>query len=79
MSSINGSKKISMSLPTCLGQDMRVVNKRYFSLWDNHGGRLNMHIIIGHVLCGFISSPNGLIPSVLSPNVIFLGSLEKSS
>jgi hypothetical protein len=48
-------------------------------LCHNHGGRLNMHIIIGHILCGFIISPNGLIPSMLSPNLIFLGSLEKSS
>jgi hypothetical protein len=29
---------------------MSVVNKRYFLLWHNHGGRLNMHIITGHVL-----------------------------
>jgi hypothetical protein len=38
LSSINGSKKISTSMPTCLGQDMRVVSKRYFHLWQNHGG-----------------------------------------
>jgi hypothetical protein len=54
---------------------MRVVNKRYFHLWHNHGGRLNIHIITGHVLCGFLISPNGFIPSVLSLNLIFLGSL----
>jgi hypothetical protein len=71
MSSINGSKKASMSLLACLGPDMRAVKKRYFRLWHNHGGRLNMHIITGHVLCGFLISPNGLIPSVLSPNLIF--------
>jgi hypothetical protein len=58
---------------------MRVVNKRYFRLCHNHGGRLNIHIITGHVLCGFLISPNGLIPSELSPNKIFLGSLEKFS
>jgi hypothetical protein len=58
---------------------MRVVNKRYFYLWHNHGGRLNMHIITGHVLCGLLISLNEFIPSVLSPNLIFLGSLEKSS
>jgi hypothetical protein len=38
-----------------------------------------MHIITGHVLCEFLISLNGLIPSVLSPNLIFLGLLEKSS
>jgi hypothetical protein len=32
---------------------MRVVNRRYFQLWHNHGGRLYMHIITGQVLCGF--------------------------
>jgi hypothetical protein len=79
MFSINGSKKTSMSLPACLGHDTRVVNKRYFSLWHNHGGRLNMHIITGHILCGFLISLNEFIPSVLSPNLLFLGSLEKSS
>jgi hypothetical protein len=78
MSSINDSKKISMSLPACLGSDMRVVNKRYFYFWHNHGERLNMHIITSHALYGFLISLNGLIPSVLSPNLIFLGSLEKS-
>jgi hypothetical protein len=79
MSSVNGSKKPSMSLLACLGLDMRVVNKRYHHLWHNHGGRLNMHIITSHVLCEFLMSPNGLIPSLLSPNLIFLRSLEKSS
>jgi hypothetical protein len=38
-----------------------------------------MHIITGHVLCGFPISPNGFIPSVLSPNLIFFRSLENSS
>jgi hypothetical protein len=49
---------------------MRVVNKTYFRLWNNHGGRLNMHIITDHVLCVFLISLNGLISSVLSPNLI---------
>jgi hypothetical protein len=68
-----------MSLSACLGPDMGIVNKRYFRLWHNHGGRLNMHIITDYVLCGFHISLNGLIPSVLSSNLIFLGSLEKFS
>jgi hypothetical protein len=79
MSSINGSKKTSISMPACLGPDMRVVNRRYFRLWHNHGGRLYMHIITGQVLCGFLISLKGFVPSVLRPNLIFLGSLEKSS
>jgi hypothetical protein len=70
MSSVNGSKKTSMSMPACLGSDMRVVNKRYFHLWHNHGGRLYMHIITGHVLCGFLISLKGFIPSMLRTNLI---------
>jgi hypothetical protein len=30
-----------------------------------------MHIITGHVLSGFLISPNGFISSVKSPNLIF--------
>jgi hypothetical protein len=63
----------------CLGADMRVVNRRYFRLWHNHGGRLHLHIITGQVVCGFLISLKGFIPSVLRPNLIFLGSLEMSS
>jgi hypothetical protein len=76
---INGSKKTSISTPACFGPDMRLVNRRYFHLWHNHGGRLYMHIITGQVLCGFLISLKGFIRSVLRPNLIFLGSLEKSS
>jgi hypothetical protein len=79
MFSINGSKKTSISTATCLGPDIRVVNRRYFRLWHNHGGRLYMHIITGQVLCGFLIPPKGFVPSVLRPNLIFLESLEKSS
>jgi hypothetical protein len=71
--------KIYMSLPAYLGPDMGVVNKRYFHLWHNHDARLDIHIITDDVLCRFLISLNGLIPFVLSPNLIFLGSLEKSS
>jgi hypothetical protein len=38
-----------------------------------------MHIITSHILCGFLISLNGFIPSVLSPKLIFFGSLEKFS
>jgi hypothetical protein len=64
MSSINGSKRTCMSMSICLGPDMRVISRRYFYFWHNHEGRLYMHIITGQVL---------------RPNLIFLGSLEKSS
>jgi hypothetical protein len=66
-------------MPTCLGLDMRVVNRRYFCLWHNHGGRLYMHKITSQVLCGFLISLNEFIPLVLRPNLIFLRLLEKSS
>jgi hypothetical protein len=79
MSAINGSKNTSIPTLACLGPDMRVVNRRYFHLWHNHGGRLYMHIITSQVLCGFLIFLKGFIPSVLRPNLIFLGWLEKSS
>jgi hypothetical protein len=79
MSSINGSKNTYISMPSCLGSDRRVVNRRYFRLWHNHGGRLYMHTIMGQVLCGFPISPKGFIPLALRPDIIFLGSLEMSS
>jgi hypothetical protein len=79
MSLINGSKKTSISTLASLGPDMRVINERYFRLWHNYGGRLYMHIITGQVLYGFLISLKGFIPSVLRPNLIFLGLLEKSS
>ncbi|KAG8052891.1 hypothetical protein GUJ93_ZPchr0001g32040 [Zizania palustris] len=78
ISSIKGSRKISMSLPGCFGPEIRVVSIRYFLLWHNHDGMLNKHRKTGHVLCGFLISPKGFIPSVLSPILIFLGSSEKS-
>jgi hypothetical protein len=56
MSSINGSKKTSMSLPACLGLDTRFVNRKYFHLWHNHGGRLNIPKVSmkGQVVADFI-------------------------
>jgi hypothetical protein len=79
MPSINGSRKTSISMPAYFGLEMRVVDRRYFRLWHNHGGRLYMHIITSQVLCGFLISLKRFIPMVLRPNLIFLGSLEKSS
>jgi hypothetical protein len=38
-----------------------------------------MHIITDHVMYGFLVSSNGFIPFMLSPNMTFLRSLEKSS
>jgi hypothetical protein len=78
MFSINGSKKPYMSMPACLGPDLRVVNRRYFRLWHNHGGRLYIHTITSQVLYEFLISPKGFIPFLLRPNLTFLGSLEKN-
>jgi hypothetical protein len=66
-------------MPACLGLDMRVINRRYFRLWHNHGWILYMHIITGQVMCGFLISSKAFITLVLRPNLIFLWSLEKSS
>ena len=78
ISSINGSKNTSISLPVSLGPDIRVVSNRYLRLWHNHDGMLYSDSITGHVLCGFLFCPNGFIPDVLKANLIFLGSSEKS-
>jgi hypothetical protein len=64
-------------MSACFGPNMRVLNRRYFRLWHNLGGRLYMHIITGQVLCAFLISPKGFIPLVLRSNLIFLGSLQK--
>jgi hypothetical protein len=76
MSSINGSKNISISMPACFGRETRIVNIRYFLLWRNREGMLYRLRITGQVLCGFVISPKGFIPSVLKANLTFLGSLE---
>jgi hypothetical protein len=78
MSSIKGSKNTSISMSSCFGPETRIVNKRYFLLWHNHEGMLYMLRITDQVLCGFVISPKGFIPSVLKANLTFLGSLENS-
>lgn len=49
----------------------------YFLFMHNHGGRLYIHTNTGHVLCVLLWLPNGLSPSVLAPNLMFLGSVPK--
>src|SRR5664279_3322675 len=50
----------------------------YFLFMHNHWGRLYIHTNTGQVLCVLLWLPNGLSPSVLAPNLMFLGSLAKS-
>ena len=49
-----------------------------FHFMHNQGGRLQIHRVIGHVLCLLLCSPNGLMPSALKPNHTFLASSAKS-
>jgi hypothetical protein len=67
-----------MSNPGCVGPEIGMVSKMYFRFYINHGGRLYMVRITGHVLCLLLISANGFIPSVLSANLTFLGSWTKS-
>jgi hypothetical protein len=67
-----------MSTPGYVRSRIRMVSKMYFRFCMNHGGRLYMVRITGHVLCLLLLSANGFIPSVLGANLIFLGSLAKS-
>jgi hypothetical protein len=67
-----------MSTPGCVGPEIRMVSKMYFRFCINHGGRLYMVRITGHMLCLLLLSANGFIPSVLSVNLTFLGSSAKS-
>src|SRR5664279_2761756 len=46
----------------------------YFLFMHNHWGRLYIHTNTGQVLCVLLWLPNGLSPSVLAPNLMFLGS-----
>jgi hypothetical protein len=55
-----------------------MVSKMYFRFCINHGGRLYIVRITGHVLCLLLLSANGFIPSVLSANLTFLGSSARS-
>ncbi len=78
MSSINGSRNTSMSIPGCFGHYIRIVNKIYFRFWQIHVGKLYMVSSTGQVLCELLKSPNGFIPSVLKTNLTFLGSFTIS-
>jgi hypothetical protein len=78
MSSIKGSKNTSMSTTGCVGLEIRMVSKSYFRFYINHGGRLKMGWITGHVSCLLLLSANRFISSVLSADLIFLCSSAKS-
>src|SRR5688572_32209679 len=49
-----------------------------FRFMHSQGGRLNIQRVTGQVLWPLLNSPNGLNPSVLKPNLMFLASLSKS-
>jgi hypothetical protein len=70
MSFINGSKKTSMSMLACLGLDMRVVNKRYFRSWHNHGGKY---------VYAYNNWPGTLWVPHLSKKIHFIGAKTKSN
>jgi hypothetical protein len=65
-------------MSACLGQEIGVVNIRYFLLWHNYEGMLYKLRITGQVLCGFIISPKEFTLSVINATITFLGSLENS-
>jgi hypothetical protein len=65
-------------LPGCFGPWIStgiIMNFRFIHIQP---GRLNMHSVTGQVLLPLLNSPNGLKPSVLKPNLMFLASLAKS-
>jgi hypothetical protein len=47
-----------------------------FRFMHNQEGRLNIHKVVGRVLCALPNSLKGFIPSVLKPNLMFLASPE---
>ena len=46
----------------------------YFLFIHSQGGRLYIHRFMCQVLCRLLMLPKGFIPSVLNPNLMFLGS-----
>src|SRR3989337_2557136 len=46
----------------------------YFVFMHFHGGRLYIHTKTGHVLWLVFWFPNGFMPSILAPSMMFLGS-----
>ena len=73
ISCIKGLRNTSISMPSCLGPEIRIV-RRYFLFWHNHVGMLYMVKITGQVLWSLILSLKGFILSVLKPNRTFLRS-----
>src|SRR6185312_9701742 len=77
-SSTNGLRYTSISLPDCFGPWISTGVIMYFRFMHSQEGRLNIQRVTGHILRLLPHSPNGFIPSVLKPNLMFLGSLSKS-
>ena len=77
-SSTNGLSYTSIALPGCLGPWISASINIYFLFMHSQEERLNIQRVTGHVLWLLSHSPNGFIPSVLKPNLMFFGSLSKS-
>ena len=77
-SSTNGLWYTSISLPGCFGPWISINIIMYFRFLHSQEGRLNIRRVTCHVLWLLPHSLNGFIPSVLKPNLMFLGSLSKS-
>jgi hypothetical protein len=68
----------SISLSDCFGRWISTGIMMYFRFMHSQERRLNIHIVTGHVLWLLPHLPNGFIPFVLKPNLIFLVFLSKS-
>ena len=66
ISCIKGSRNTSISMPGCLGPEIRIVRRRYFLFWHNHVGILYMIKITGQVMWSLILLLKEFIPSVLN-------------
>src|SRR6266498_1894202 len=66
-----------MSLLGCLGPWISTSIIMYFCFMHNQGGRLYIHRVTCQVLWLLLMSPKGFIPSILSPNLMFLTSFSK--
>jgi hypothetical protein len=64
-------------LPGCFGSWISTGIIMNFRFMHIQPGRLNIHSVTGQVLWPLLNSPNGLKPSVLKPNLMFLASPAK--
>lgn len=70
-------KKISMSLPDCLGLGIGNVNIIFFFFMHNHRGKIYVTSITSQQLYLLLKLEKGLKPSVASPNLKLRKSIEK--